>query len=417
MNRKYKTFYPGMYTDKEKQLLDAAQAYLDSMPVGSVQYEHEVTEEQAKEYARLWDPFNPLFSDPEYAVRTKWGRIPCMTFAPYPMFGTYFTALDEFTGELGDLFYYGNDGGDMYFYKPVFTGDRLTSKRGLHTYTDDTAPEGETYRRLTFKGEDKIFNQDGELVAAGYGQGRNAVRVFEDDGPVPSDYEQTFEWVNYIPPVHITTDEEWVQVKAMWKNEYIRGADTLYWDDVNIGDMPVQVCSGPISNMDLIRQHGASLISMPSIREMFGTPMEGMLFKDSFGQYVNFVARHYTDCNMPGARAVFYNFTARNYIVRMISNWMSDDGFISHIGWRFQNLFECMAGNEPGKEDFEKVPEMKGKYVNRHGMEGDTAICKGYVTDKYERDGKYYAGLVCWAETFDGEIIQSVTADVELPKR
>lgn len=325
--------------------------------------------------------------------------------------------MDNFTEQLGDLFYYGNDGGDLCFHKPVFPGDHLKVVKGKQTFSDDTAPEGESYRRFTFKGESNIYNQNNELVITCHGQGRNAVCKFEDDGPVPSEYEQTFEWVDYIPPVHITTDEEWDMIKRMWAEEAIRGADTLYWDDVKIGDEPVTVCSGPISNMDLIRQHGAELIGMPSIREMIGTPMEGMLAKDSFGQLINVTARHYTDCNMPGARAVFYNFTARNYIVRMITNWMGDDGFISHLGWRFQNLYKCMTENEPGKEELAMVPSMKGMYVNRHGMEGDTAICKGYITDKYEKDGRYYVEMICWSETFDGDVIQVLSADIELPEK
>ena len=414
MERKYKVFYPNQYTPEEQVHVDDALKAIGADKVDIPHYEIDVTPEIMKEYARLWNPYDPLYNDPEYGKNTRWGQMPAMTFAPYDMFDTYFDCDDDDIAPLGDVFYFGNDGGDLYFHKPIFAGDHLKVIKNYRKMTDDTIP-GDIYRRFTFSGKSSVYNQKGELVTEATGSGRNAVIKFDDDGPVPSNYDQTFEWVNYIPPVHITTDEEWDQIRAMWKAEKIRGAEILYWDDVNIGDQPIPVCSGPISDMDLVRQHGAALIAMPSTREFLEAGEEMM--KDAYGQYLNFVARHYSYCRMPGCRAVFYNFTARDFVVRMITNWMGDNGFITHIGWRFQNLYKCMSENKPGAEELNRVPGMEGKYVNRHGMEGDTAICKGYVTKKYEKDGKYYVQMTCWSETFDGDIIQVVDADVELPKR
>lgn len=82
---------------------------------------------------------------------------------------------------------------------------------------------------------------------------------------------------------------------------------------------------------------------------------------------------------------------------------VGDDGFLRGFKWRFQNLFQCMSENKPGLDILGKVPAMAGKFVNRHGMEGDTAICKGVVTEQYLRTARRWptcpAGQRRWTAT------------------
>ena len=322
--------------------------------------------------------------------------------------------MDDVGDDFGNVFYYANDGGDIELFRQVYPGDVITFQSGEQVITDTTPAEGSTLRQFSLYGEGEMRNQRGELVGRGKGYGRNAMmRITE--GYVPTELEQTYEWLDNIPPVHITTEEEWGTIRALWRNERVRGADTLYWEDVQVGDETVPTCSGPVSDMDMFRLHGDMIRSMPDARGFLEAGEE--LMTDAYGQKLHFMARHYSYCRIPGARAVFYNFTARNFILRMVTNWMGDDGFLRGFKWRFQNLFQCMSENRPGLDILSKVPAMKGKFVNRHGMEGDTAICKGVVTDKYERDGAALIDLSCWAETLDRDIIQVVEATVELPRR
>ena len=66
-----------------------------------------------------------------------------------------------------------------------------------------------------------------------------------------------------------------------------------------------------------------------------------------------------------------------------------------------------------------KVPYLKeqDKFMNTHGYEGDIAITKGYVCDKYVKDGHHYVDLVVWNETIESDIWTEVYAVVELPSR
>jgi hypothetical protein len=65
----------------------------------------------------------------------------------------------------------------------------------------------------------------------------------------------------------------------------------------------------------------------------------------------------------------------------------------------------------------DRVPFMKDRFVNAHGLTQDMMIVKSYVTDKYVRDGKFLANLVWWIETIEGDIIEEGDATVRLPSR
>jgi hypothetical protein len=66
-----------------------------------------------------------------------------------------------------------------------------------------------------------------------------------------------------------------------------------------------------------------------------------------------------------------------------------------------------------------KVPYLKeqGRFMNTHGFEGDVAITRGYVCDKYVKDGAHYVDLAVWLDTIEGDIWSECYAVVELPSR
>ena len=115
------------------------------------------------------------------------------------------------------------------------------------------------------------------------------------------------------------------------------------------------------------------------------------------------------------------NTRGRNYAARMVTNWMGDDGFLHKICWRL--VGEVEYNQFP--EDYDrpsylfKVPYLKeqGKFMNTHGYVGDVGITKGYVCDKYVKDGKHYVDLVVWCETIEGDIWAECYAVVELPSK
>jgi hypothetical protein len=72
----------------------------------------------------------------------------------------------------------------------------------------------------------------------------------------------------------------------------------------------------------------------------------------------------------------------------------------------------------PAAERFlEKIPKMKHRYVNAHGLTGDLAIVKSCVYDKYIRDGEFLVELGWWVESIDGYIWEEGGATVRLPSK
>ena len=72
----YKKQYPGIYSDREKRLLDEARARLakqkgQASPMGG----GVANETIMLLYANAWDPWNPLYNDKDYAKNTKYGDV------------------------------------------------------------------------------------------------------------------------------------------------------------------------------------------------------------------------------------------------------------------------------------------------------------------------------------------------------
>lgn len=417
MSNKYQIFYPGKYLDWEKDIIEERIAISKgeapkrppprppmAMPgMGNTAEEYELLK-----YNRTWDPYNPLFNDKKYAREAGYQEVPAWPCFKGPMAG-FMMGIPK---DIADTFYYANDGSDMQFFTPIYPGDSFKSEVENIFFQELTVP-GSDMRHFMMGNTARMLNQKGELVVRNTGSVREGYRKIIDGSPKPSFSENMSEWTKYFPPAHYTTDEEWEYIRQLWDKESIRGKNTLYWEDVKVGDEPAWTCSGPITHMDMIGWYGGSYMPM---REQLKNPKT--LFRDQYGQYLFETAIHYGGRNIPGSRMVFFNDTACKHIIRMVTNYIGDAGFVTRICWRFRQLFKEMWVERPGGEFLDKVPYMKGKECTRHGAEGDTVIARGYITDKYINDrGEHIIDISCWAETLDNNIVQIVGASARLPSR
>ncbi len=419
MSGKYQIFEPGKYLDWEKPIIEQKLASVEKgPPKGREGPTEPVSEYELLEFNGKWDPYNPLFNDKEYAQKAGYPNVPAL-----PCFKTPMGAIAELAipMDIGDTWYYSHGPNDVEFFAPIFPGDSFTTENEKFMFEDITVP-GSDLRWFRNGCISIMYNQRDELVVRSTVWRREAYRKIIDGSPKPSFTENQSEWVKDFPPAHYTTDEEYEYVKELWDKEYIRGKDTLYWEDVNIGDEPTWTCSGPVSHMDLVRWQGGHGKGY-TLHEK-GNPVGGgwdyrnTMFRDRYGQYLDLTALHYGGRNIPGARALFYNNTAAQFIARMITNYIGDAGFVTRIGWVFQQFFKHMQYPREGGEYLDKVPYMKGKACTVHPSEGDTVIAKGYVTDKYINDrGEHIIDLVCWGETLDRRIVQVVPAAAKLPSK
>jgi hypothetical protein len=413
---RFQIFYPGEYLDWEKDIIEERLARAkgggqqdgEGAPGGGPSV---ITEADILNYNRTWDPYNPLFNDKEYAQKAGFPGIPAWPCFQGPRGGGAGLGIPK---NIADKFYYANDGSDIRVWTHIFEGDSFTSETEEIVFEEITVP-GSDLRMFKIGGSAKMYNRKKEQVGWGYGNTRDAYKKIIDGSPKPSFSENMSEWVADFPPAHYTTDEEWDYIRELWDKEYIRGSQKLYWEDVNVGDEPTWTCSGPITHMDLIGWNGGGQSGL-SMRGDQNDP--ATTFRDQYGQYLFETAIHYGGRNIPGSRMVFYNNTACQHIIRMITNYIGDAGLVTRICWMFKQLFPEMQVVRTGGEYLDKVPYMKGKECTVHGSEGDTVISKGYVTDKYVNDrGEYTIDLTCWGETLDNRIVQVVAASAKLPSK
>lgn len=483
IDAEFKTVYPGIYDEREQEVYekiwkilsggqDELAGKIEAQSKGKRYYTGPDIQSRQVEFNSAWTPIkyytpgtndlvsaakqltprNPLFKDPEYAANTKYGALIAAPFAvdmgvglPYTpkLTEAYVWVENKGPASLGGLDHV------VTFYKPIYASDTLHSFVTRQEIVDVTPSEGFNARLFRTIGEGDMYNQNGEKVMHIYHSAIEVFKVFKDpsvadkfEGKVPTNATvRLFKDWTEVRPAHVYTDEEWENIKEIWGKEYVRGADTLYWEDVKIGDEPAWTCDGPVVSDNQSAGGGFGPMNTVSVRDvLMGTvstdqsPMGQMmapkveLHKDENGIYrvkagemgmgnpfMDTGAKH------PNQRSVFQNTEGRKYGIRMVTNWMGDDGFLHQFAWRVAN--DTDHNKFPAEFDrpsyLLKVPYLKeqGKFTSTHGYEGDVGITKGYVCDKYVKDGKHYVDLVIWSETIEGYIWSECYAVVELPSK
>lgn len=427
----YQIFYPGQYTDEEAEALGKLQEELkkpQTAPSHMAQ-DKQVTLEDMLKFNKIWSPLNPFYADPSYSG-DSFTNFPCyiecmgrspmlprelgnslMPFAPGP----------KIPGGLFD--------NEIQQYAPIHPGDSLTVRPGRQFVEDITPEGGVPYRVFRCVAETEMYNQEDQLVIRGVAAGTTGLVKFKDGhevdpaaAPVPDLKKNHFSIVRGEPHTYTHQDYEFIQ--GLWAQEKIQGSTPRYWEDVNIGDEPTPTCDGPTTATDLMAYHPMAGDPMMIRKAMTSGQMFGLV-QDPYGMYYHDTALHTCNLNITGARPYHFNTTCRNQILRMVTNWMGDQGQVRAIGWRLgEEQREEEAWNK-WPEGFQreswllKVPYLKeqGRFMSKHAMVGDLSICKGYVYDKYEENGESFVEMACWTETIEGYITQECRAVVRLPKR
>lgn len=415
-------FTPGVYLDWEK---DEVQLRLDQAagkapsgggPMGGFKMPEPkpYTFEEIYEYNHKWDPFNPLFNDRDYAIKAGYKGLPAMPgFA-----GMAGAGVQGFPKDIASKFFYTNDGTDIYLYKPVVEGDFLKRGESKTDFREVTEP-GSTVRAWYMGGEGTMVDEAGNVVIKAIGNTRDCYSKFIDGTPDLTYTENMSAWYDYFPPMHYTTDDEWDYIRELWKKEEIRGGDKLYWEDVEVGTFMPETCSGPIGYMEMIALYGNR---MGFTREQLSDPkFLKTQFRDASGNYLFETAIHLGTRNWPNGRMVWYNDTGARHVMRTVTNYIGDAGYVSRFCWRFFPFFKEMRTSfVPLDYDLitRVVPGYENRPLNRHGSEGDTCIGKAYIYNKrIDELGRHVIDICAWGETLDGDIVQVCPMAAVLPSR
>lgn len=437
--KKYSTQYPGVYTDTQQNIMDAlAQKCREINERGEVDIQSvvngtidpsipgvEKTMTVSKKEMMFWvkyDPENRLYWDKEYAAKTRFGNV--IAFPTLPSQGCHF--YGKLPSGLGDELIVNGLCQSRTFYRPVYEGDELYLIMDRIEYRDMTPSEGSKFRTIMSSGSGKVYNQNGDLVMEGHGRCKENLSCFADPKDRPEDGNPIWrdpDWQSR--PVHRYSDKDWDYIRSIWAQEPKQSEQHIFFEDVEVGTELPPVIYGPISS--------------PTSDPLFYIPVEAAYLKKNIldsDTFMTMVRDEYDGVyrtpeeayRLPTPeerfkeRAIFENSLARQLVAKALINWAGESGWLRKIDWRIMRTLpdeDCSV--IPDYDDWpnplDRVPGMKGKYANIHGLAGDVCLIHAVVSDKYTKNNENIVDITWWCTTIDDEIFEEGTALVLLPTK
>jgi acyl dehydratase len=337
-------------------------------------YNTEASRDAIRHFAHGIGDLNPLWQDPEYAARTRWGGIiapPCF------LYSCGFGRSGGLPGVHGMF-----AGSDWIFYRPVRVGTRLQATVKLVEVIEKTG---------AFAGR-QILQVDESLYRDSEGNILATVR-----SPVMRTERQTAQGKGKYAQItpKAWTPEELAAIDAEMAGQQPRGAAPRYWEDVVVGEEIPPILKGPLTVTDCIgwlmgwgspfvrphlvglayrRRHPAAYISND-----LGVPdiPERVHWDNAFARAVG----------VPGA----YDYGPQrvSWLGHLLSNWMGDDGWLHTLNIQ----------------------------VRRFNIVGDLTRCHGVVTGKRLDGLQPLVDCDVWTENQRQERTAVGTATVGLPSR
>lgn len=376
-----------VYNEAEKRMLEAEEKRFASM---AGWYEPKrpmvATEESIRRVGLGVDPWNPLWHDQTYARDTMWGAI-----LGYPTYQGFFGETGIMAlhapAEMGQQYMIWM-GEDWEFRQPVRPGDTFRILLRRPQIFDVTPPDGTGPRTFgVLEGDLDYFGADEDPVC----RLKNYVqRTFQSERPR-----------SHPMPEYSYSREEIEFIGRLIREEEIRGGAVRYWEDVQIGDETRPIVTGPTS-MGI-----NSLVAAisPDLGDFF--TIERHFFLDSIGDELGpeFIldpatgsyrvrggpmGRHYSDLAAQAEGepcAWLFGVVSRFSLLRALTNWMGDEGFLRTFKWR---------------------------HMTRTRV-GDTMVGRAVVVGKRVEDGEHLVDLKVWLRNLRGNVSEAAVATVRLP--
>ena len=189
---------------------------------------HEATRDNIRHYAHGIGDDNPLWCDPAYGAKTKWGGMvapPSFLFATSRIISGYVGGLPGIHAMWA--------GADWTWHEPVLRNDEITTEAWLKDLIEhETRFAGRAVQQVYHV---RFLNQHGILVAEAdswcFRTDRDSAR---EEGTKYTDLK--------AKPVRKYTEAELADVYRHYHDETIRGAESRAWSSVRAGDkLPAMV--------------------------------------------------------------------------------------------------------------------------------------------------------------------------------
>jgi len=300
----------------------------------------------------IGDP-NPLWTDEEYAKKSRFGRI----IAPPSFVWACFAHVMFGWRGLGGF----HAGCDVEFKKPIFIGDKISAECVFESFE---GPKESSYADETIIDhfQNHYWNQNGDLIAKYHWWVVHFARA----------KARKKKFANLELP-HPWTEEQLLQIEQETLSEEIRGSEPRYWEDVEIGDEFGPVVKGPLGITDEIAYIIGGGVPIPRLQA------HGVALRS----YKKHPAWMFRDPNTLGCEPIFavhYNKAAANAMglpqsydvgiqrhcwgIHLITNWMGDDAWLKRSFTEYKKFVYLSD-----------VVRLKGKVIDKFiDDEGDHCI-------------------------------------------
>jgi acyl dehydratase len=342
---------------------------------------HEATRDNIRHYAHGIGDDNPLWCNPAYAAKTRYGDVialPSFLFACSRIISGYVGGLPGVHAMWA--------GADWHWHKTVRRNDALSTTAHLKELIEhETRFAGRAIQQIYHV---KFYNQTGDLLAEAdswcFRTDRDQAR---EEGCKYSDLK--------TKEAKLYTQEELGEIYRLYANEEVRGARPRYFEDVSEGEKLPTMAKGPMTVTGFIAfaqgwgglyiranklawkqmQRHAGL----GIANRFGIPdcPERVHWEDAFARLVG----------APGAYD--YGPERCSWLIHHLTNWMGDEGMLRRATSK----------------------------IRRHNPEGDALFINGRVVRKFVEDGRHLVEIQQEARNQENELSVIGTGIVELPKR
>ncbi|HRH86261.1 MAG TPA: MaoC family dehydratase N-terminal domain-containing protein [Rubrivivax sp.] len=342
---------------------------------------HEATRDNIRHYAHGIGDDNPLWCEPEYAAKTRYGGIialPSFLFATNRIVSGYVGGLPGVHAMWS--------GADWTWHKPVHRNDEIRTEAYLKDLVEhQTRFAGRAVQQVYHV---DFFNQRGDKVAEADSWCFRTERDHAREQGTKYKEVRAREPRRYSP-------EEIQAAYQLYRDEEVRGATPRYWQDVVEGEALPVMFKGPMTVTGFIayaQGWGGLYIRANKLAFKLIDAHPGVGITNRFGipdvpERVHWEEDFALEVGAPGAYD--YGPERTSWLTHHLTNWIGDDGFLRQASCK----------------------------IRRHNPEGDLLFIKGRVKRKFIEQGRHLVEIEQEARNQDDELSVVGSGVVELPSR
>jgi acyl dehydratase len=342
---------------------------------------YEATRDNIRHYAHGIGDDNPLWCDPDYAAKTKFGGIVAL---PSFLFATS-RIVSGYVGGLPGVHAMWS-GADWTWHKPIRRNDVISTQAYLKDLIEHQTRFAGRAVQQTYHVD--FYNQQGDKLAEADSWCFRTERDHAREKGTKYQDVKTREPRRY-------SGKEITEAYKLYRNEQIRGATPRYWDDVKEGEELPVMFKGPMTVTGFIayaQGWGGLYIRANKLAWKLIDAHPGVGITNRYGipdvpERVHWEEDFALEVGAPGAYD--YGPERNSWLTHHLTNWMGDDGFLRKASCK----------------------------IRRHNPQGDMLFIQGKVKRKFVEDGKHLVEIEQSAHNQDQELSVLGSGIVELPRR